>query len=53
MAAWLLLALYFTVVQPDLRVRLVMASVGAGAVLPAERTRHLGRTTVASIRHAG
>ena len=30
MAAWLLLALYFTVVQPDLRVRLVMASVGPG-----------------------
>lgn len=30
MAAWLLLALYFTVVQPDLRVRMVLASVGPG-----------------------
>ena len=30
MVGWLLLALYFTVVQPDLRVRLVLASVGPG-----------------------
>lgn len=30
--AWLLLALYFTVVQSDLRVRLVMASVGPGVL---------------------
>lgn len=30
MAAWLSAAAYFTVVQPDLRVRLVLASVGPG-----------------------
>lgn len=32
LAAWLLLALYFTVVQPDLRIRLVLASVGPGVL---------------------